>query len=174
MSGAQEGIDQPLRYACDKCHAQKIRCLRSNEAAKANSNEPCSRCRQAGVACTVSLRGKVGRPSKGVKKRPRQAFQTYQSSQAELPVFDTGAVFDSSDSEMEQLWTSSTRHGLNDLSSRQTDSRPVKLTSDTVNIFDPEKSSCMPSTGCFSAPGHFTRDSPASRTVCRLNAMGLS
>ncbi|KAK4184790.1 Ascofuranone/ascochlorin biosynthesis clusters transcription regulator [Podospora australis] len=63
--------EQPLRHACDRCHSQKLRCPRSidPEKATANPDEPCSRCRKAGMPCIVSLRGKAGRPSKISKKK---------------------------------------------------------------------------------------------------------
>lgn len=69
MSTASAEVDKPLRFACDRCHSQKLRCPRSTDSDKASPDEPCSRCRKAGAACIVSLRGKVGRPAKVSKKK---------------------------------------------------------------------------------------------------------
>ncbi|KAF7562614.1 hypothetical protein G7046_g1529 [Stylonectria norvegica] len=56
--------EKPLRLACNRCHAQKLRCTRSGDADKNGPDEPCSRCRKAGAPCIVGKRGKVGRPAK--------------------------------------------------------------------------------------------------------------
>ncbi|KAG9258406.1 uncharacterized protein F5Z01DRAFT_689723 [Emericellopsis atlantica] len=79
--------DKPLRYACDRCHSQKLRCLRSVEPEKGSPEEPCSRCRKAGVPCVVSLRGKVGRPSKATKKKQHSnsVSQTPEPDLARIP-----------------------------------------------------------------------------------------
>ncbi|KAF3893680.1 Zn(2)-C6 fungal-type domain-containing protein [Trichophyton interdigitale] len=48
-----------LRMACDRCHAHKLRCLRSE------STEPgsrCERCRRAAVQCVYSPPNRLGRP----------------------------------------------------------------------------------------------------------------
>ena len=46
------------RRACDRCHAQKIRCPRGNQ----HSKESCSRCSNAGVRCVYSPALLTGRP----------------------------------------------------------------------------------------------------------------
>ncbi|PWY93855.1 hypothetical protein BO94DRAFT_612388 [Aspergillus sclerotioniger CBS 115572] len=51
------GSIKALRYACDRCHGQKLRCPRSQAADK-----PCLRCQKAQVPCTLSVAHKVGRP----------------------------------------------------------------------------------------------------------------
>ena len=67
MTRSLSDSDKLLRYACDRCHSQKLRCPRSLDSK--GVDEPCSRCHKAGVPCVVSLRGKVGRPSKAAKKK---------------------------------------------------------------------------------------------------------
>ncbi|KDB19964.1 hypothetical protein H109_08070 [Trichophyton interdigitale MR816] len=50
-----------LRMACDRCHAHKLRCLRSE------STEPgskCERCRRAAVQCVYSPPNRLGRPAR--------------------------------------------------------------------------------------------------------------
>ncbi|EGD92385.1 uncharacterized protein TERG_08601 [Trichophyton rubrum CBS 118892] len=50
-----------LRMACDRCHAHKLRCLRSE------STEPgskCERCRRAAVQCIYSPPNRLGRPAR--------------------------------------------------------------------------------------------------------------
>ncbi|KEY72877.1 hypothetical protein S7711_11553 [Stachybotrys chartarum IBT 7711] len=61
--------EKPLRFACDRCHAQKLRCPRAVDPDKNRPDEPCSRCRKADVPCVVSERGKVGRPAKVSKRK---------------------------------------------------------------------------------------------------------
>lgn len=58
-SGTQEDTStQVKRFACDRCHDQKLRCTRPQE------NEPCVRCAKAGVNCNVSAAQRTGRPRK--------------------------------------------------------------------------------------------------------------
>ncbi|EFR01312.1 hypothetical protein MGYG_04319 [Nannizzia gypsea CBS 118893] len=50
-----------LRMACDRCHAHKLRCLRSE------TTEPggkCERCRRAAVQCVYSPPNRLGRPAR--------------------------------------------------------------------------------------------------------------
>ncbi|KAK2880151.1 hypothetical protein FQN49_000530 [Arthroderma sp. PD_2] len=50
-----------LRLACDRCHAHKLRCLRSE------TTEPggkCDRCRRAAVQCVYSPPNRLGRPAR--------------------------------------------------------------------------------------------------------------
>ncbi|KAI9150043.1 Ascofuranone/ascochlorin biosynthesis clusters transcription regulator [Paramyrothecium foliicola] len=61
-------VEKPLRFACDRCHAQKLRCARLLDE-KSRPDDPCSRCRKADVPCVVSERGKVGRPAKANKRK---------------------------------------------------------------------------------------------------------
>lgn len=73
-----------LRHACDRCHTQKLRCPRSVDLGKTdgNPNGPCSRCRKAGMPCTVSLRGKAGRPSKVAKKKANRPLNSPSRARA--------------------------------------------------------------------------------------------
>jgi len=41
-------IPQKRRLACDRCHSQKLRCLKRQE------NESCARCFRAGASCNYS------------------------------------------------------------------------------------------------------------------------
>ncbi|EFQ98469.1 hypothetical protein MGYG_01497 [Nannizzia gypsea CBS 118893] len=50
-----------LRLACNRCHAQKLRCLRS-EGAEPGSK--CERCRRASVPCVYSPPNRIGRPAR--------------------------------------------------------------------------------------------------------------
>ncbi|KAK4112267.1 hypothetical protein N656DRAFT_829569 [Canariomyces notabilis] len=49
MPGLGADSEQQLRHACDRCHSQKLRCPRSVDPEKNNPDEPCSRCRKAGL-----------------------------------------------------------------------------------------------------------------------------
>ena len=82
--------DKPLRYACDRCHSQKLRCPRAIEPEKGSPDEPCSRCRKAGVPCVVSLRGKVGRPPKATKRK-QHAKSISQTPEPDLPQIATAS-----------------------------------------------------------------------------------
>ncbi|KAI6713204.1 hypothetical protein JHW43_004289 [Diplocarpon mali] len=53
------------RFACDRCHDQKLRCTRPQDG------EPCVRCQRAGVFCNVSLAQRTGRPRKASNNRPQ-------------------------------------------------------------------------------------------------------
>jgi hypothetical protein len=48
------------RFACDRCHAHKLRCPRQGD-----SEGPCSRCSKAGVACFYSASLRKGKPIDG-------------------------------------------------------------------------------------------------------------
>ncbi|KAF3479443.1 uncharacterized protein GIQ15_06419 [Arthroderma uncinatum] len=50
-----------LRLACDRCHAHKLRCLRS-ESTEAGGK--CDRCRRAAVQCIYSPPNRLGRPAR--------------------------------------------------------------------------------------------------------------
>ncbi|KAK8137273.1 transcription factor [Apiospora sp. TS-2023a] len=71
--------DQPLRFACDRCHFHKLRCSRTDQRASGSpdTDEPCSRCAKAQVACVQGVRGKVGRPAKSLKRKAAQYEETY-------------------------------------------------------------------------------------------------
>ncbi|KAF6842707.1 hypothetical protein CMUS01_02835 [Colletotrichum musicola] len=76
MTGSPSDLHNPLRYACDRCHSQKLRCPRSDDSAKPKADVPCSRCRKAGALCVVSVRGRVGRPSKAASRNPTRTLPT--------------------------------------------------------------------------------------------------
>jgi hypothetical protein len=57
----------PQRRSCNRCHAQKVRCIRDpalGETADGVSIQ-CLRCKRAGVACIYSAQQRAGRPPSG-------------------------------------------------------------------------------------------------------------
>ncbi|KAH6714168.1 hypothetical protein BKA61DRAFT_56601 [Leptodontidium sp. MPI-SDFR-AT-0119] len=58
------------RFACDRCHDQKLRCTRPQDG------EPCVRCQRAGVFCNVSAAQRTGRPRKSSNNRPQAERKT--------------------------------------------------------------------------------------------------
>ena len=69
MSFRQENTNQVKRYACDRCHDQKLRCPRPLNSG--NATVPCIRCQRAGTVCNISSPLKTGRPSKAFKLQTR-------------------------------------------------------------------------------------------------------
>lgn len=63
--------EHPLRYACDRCHAHKLRCNRVHQGQDGShgTGKACSRCLRARKPCVIGLRGKVGRPAKNTKRK---------------------------------------------------------------------------------------------------------
>lgn len=57
------------RFACDRCHDQKLRCPRPVNGG--NATVPCVRCQRAGTVCNISSPLKTGRPSKALKLQGR-------------------------------------------------------------------------------------------------------
>ncbi|KAF3057489.1 hypothetical protein CFAM422_012345 [Trichoderma lentiforme] len=77
----------PFRRSCDRCHDQKVRCMRSQESNHpVPDSEPCVRCKRSGSICIFSPQQKPGRPPLGSdtrettssamysRKRPRQSI----------------------------------------------------------------------------------------------------
>jgi hypothetical protein len=159
MPGFGADSEQQLRHACDRCHSQKLRCPRSVDPEKNNPDEPCSRCRKAGLVCTVSLRGKAGRPAKVDKKRERAASvrpavlsrtstSSYRSRspESEFPLYDATAALSSFPRETDQPWEQ--HEGVDavedhlitavlDLAPRQTVATPPPTISDEVGMEHP-------------------------------------
>ncbi|EZF27012.1 hypothetical protein H100_00942 [Trichophyton rubrum MR850] len=50
-----------LRLACNRCHTQKLRCLRSDGT---EPGSKCERCRRASVQCVYSPPDRIGRPAR--------------------------------------------------------------------------------------------------------------
>ena len=95
--------DKHLRYACDRCHSQKLRCPRSLDCK--GGDERCSRCYKAGVPCVVSLRGKVGRPSKAAKtKRSLRRATPHMTPEMEYSPCGLSVALDSCESHIDQPW----------------------------------------------------------------------
>ena len=69
MSVRQVNTPQVKRFACDRCHDQKLRCPRPVDGGSATV--PCIRCQRAGTVCNISSPLKTGRPSKALKLQGR-------------------------------------------------------------------------------------------------------
>ena len=69
MSFRKENTSQVKRFACDRCHDQKLRCPRPVNGG--NATVPCIRCQRAGTVCNISSPLKTGRPSKALKLQAR-------------------------------------------------------------------------------------------------------
>ncbi|KAL7940878.1 hypothetical protein V8C42DRAFT_361633 [Trichoderma barbatum] len=88
----------PFRRSCDRCHDQKVRCMRTQESSHAiPESEPCVRCKRSGSICIFSPQQKPGRPPLGgdtrnttssamhSRKRPRQSLGSVDLSQSPPP-----------------------------------------------------------------------------------------
>ncbi|ETS87747.1 hypothetical protein PFICI_01575 [Pestalotiopsis fici W106-1] len=70
-----------LRKSCDRCHQQKLRCVRSN-----TSLEPCTRCQRVGVECVYSARSSKqanknkSRHQNGAQTEPVTPVMSHQHS----------------------------------------------------------------------------------------------
>ena len=64
MSFAQNITTQVKRFACDRCHGQKLRCPRR---ADGGLHEPCGRCCKAGTPCGITTPLRMGGPNKSRK-----------------------------------------------------------------------------------------------------------
>ncbi|KAL7925220.1 hypothetical protein ACQKWADRAFT_285390 [Trichoderma austrokoningii] len=63
LSTTSEETLLPFRRSCDRCHDQKVRCIRSQEESHLPlASEPCVRCKKAGAICVFSPQQKPGRP----------------------------------------------------------------------------------------------------------------
>ena len=69
MSSRHDNNTQVKRFACDRCHDQKLRCPRPVNGG--NATVRCIRCQRAGTVCNVSSPLKTGRPSKALKLQAR-------------------------------------------------------------------------------------------------------
>lgn len=59
--GERRSHDEPYkRFACDRCHALKLRCMRKDEPDA--EGESCVRCHRAGALCRYSPSERLGRP----------------------------------------------------------------------------------------------------------------
>ncbi|KAH8812405.1 hypothetical protein F5884DRAFT_750715 [Xylogone sp. PMI_703] len=91
----QENIlPQVKRFACDRCHDQKLRCTRPQEG------ESCVRCQRAGVSCNVSATQPTGRPRKSTGPLPEKKSSPSNSNARE-------AIVDASSSERDNKALSS-------------------------------------------------------------------
>lgn len=63
ISSTSEETLLPFRRSCDRCHDQKVRCIRNQgESHLAIASEPCVRCKKSGAICVYSPQQKPGRP----------------------------------------------------------------------------------------------------------------
>lgn len=63
ISTTSEETLLPFRRSCDRCHDQKVRCIRSQgESHLTIASEPCVRCKKSGAICVYSPQQKPGRP----------------------------------------------------------------------------------------------------------------
>ncbi|KAL4995409.1 hypothetical protein BDV10DRAFT_134039 [Aspergillus recurvatus] len=96
-------LDPSLRRSCDRCHEQKVRCIRSS-ADLEEATAPCMRCRKAGAVCLYSPQLRAGRPP--ACKRARQTTTVpdshlpASSSQPDDDPFSPSAFFTGLDSEL--------------------------------------------------------------------------
>lgn len=75
-------LSQVKRFACDRCHSQKLKCPRSSKGSEAK--EPCNRCHKAGVRCNISATQKTGRPSKASKlQKSKEGTPSLETSASE-------------------------------------------------------------------------------------------
>ncbi|EHK49842.1 hypothetical protein TRIATDRAFT_83147 [Trichoderma atroviride IMI 206040] len=63
ISTTSEETLLPFRRSCDRCHDQKVRCIRSQgESHPTIASEQCVRCKKSGAICVYSPQQKPGRP----------------------------------------------------------------------------------------------------------------
>ncbi|WYZ35342.1 hypothetical protein EsH8_I_001618 [Colletotrichum jinshuiense] len=70
------------RRSCDRCHLQKVRCLRNPQS------DSCARCVKAGAPCNYSLKQKSGRPL--TKPPPHSRSRSWGYSQEDDSAFAAG------------------------------------------------------------------------------------
>lgn len=128
---------QVKRFACDRCHGQKLRCPRSSSGSEAN--EPCRRCQKAGVRCNISVTQKTGRPSKASKLQKSKESTPSIGSPASERLSDVGRSSSllkdkrSSDVENEHEINKDQSHSLRNGNQHFSPSPP---SSDTFMTFD--------------------------------------
>lgn len=77
MSFTQNIATQVKRFACDRCHGQKLRCPRR---ADGGLQEPCVRCSKAGTPCGITTPSRMGRPNKSRKLNTGEGVPSRPSS----------------------------------------------------------------------------------------------
>lgn len=77
MSFTQNIAPQVKRFACDRCHGQKLRCPRR---ADGDLHEPCVRCSKAGTPCGITTPLRMGRPAKSRKLNTGEGVPSRTSS----------------------------------------------------------------------------------------------
>lgn len=80
--GERRSHEEPYkRFACDRCHALKLRCMRK-DGPEAES-EPCVRCHRASALCRYSPSERLGRPPDKLRlKNPRIPIQKRRRREA--------------------------------------------------------------------------------------------
>ena len=104
MSFTQNIATQVKRFACDRCHGQKLRCPRR---ADEGLHEPCVRCCKAGTPCSITTPLRMGRPNKSRKLNtgegvPPRASSPKSKSRSRTKTLETRPLSES-DSEDDQL-----------------------------------------------------------------------
>ncbi|KAI1824105.1 hypothetical protein F4861DRAFT_276773 [Xylaria intraflava] len=83
----------PRRRSCDRCYAQKVRCIQTQDSQVTNSDDPsdtlpCLRCVKSGKQCSYSPQRKPGRPSVSqIRASPESTEQSREDNNALMPTF---------------------------------------------------------------------------------------
>lgn len=111
---AIQGIStQVKRFACDRCHSQKLRCPRPADGN--DLTESCLRCQKAGASCNVSATLKTGRPSKALRLQsrinsrfrrasPSPQLSGHGAANSPLPTAISGSRSENRENEIEELF----------------------------------------------------------------------
>ena len=104
MSFTQNIATQVKRFACDRCHGQKLRCPRR---ADEGLHEPCVRCCKAGTPCSITTPLRMARHNKSRKLNtgegvPPRASSPKSNSRSRTKTLETRPLSES-DSEDDQL-----------------------------------------------------------------------
>lgn len=132
---------QVKRFACDRCHGQKLRCPRP---ADGDLHEPCVRCCKAGTRCSISTPPRMGRPNKSRKLNTGEGAPSHTTSSKSKSVSRTKTLEtrtpSESDPEDDQRGNRETTKALVDQTSRYSSASPTPcnkpLTSGTTTLSD--------------------------------------
>ena len=85
--GERQNQEEPYkRFACDRCHIQKLRCTRNSSSHR--NGEACIRCERARVACVYSPPEQLGRPpvTSRQKNRPNAGDSSRKRQRCETEI----------------------------------------------------------------------------------------
>lgn len=126
MSFAQSIASQVKRFACDRCHGQKLRCPRPPDG---DLHKPCVRCCKAGTRCRISTPPKMGRPNKSRKLDTGEGVPCHTTSSKSKSMSKTKTLEtrtpSESDSENDQLGDQEIAKALVDQTSRCSSASPT-------------------------------------------------